>query len=315
MSDQDLAVPPTEIRRIAFLGSPQAAVPSLLALVEAGFELPVVITQPDRRRGRGAKKVPTAVKAAALDHGIAVAEDPDVLMDCEIDLAVVVAFGRIISRSLLEQVPMVNVHFSLLPRWRGAAPVERAILAGDQTTGVCIMRVAEGLDEGPLYSCEETAIGSEETANELTERLARIGAELLVATLQHPLPPPVSQTGSVTYADKLDRSENQLDFASPAAELHRQVRVGRAWTTFRSSRLVVDSASPVDGPAIPAGPSRTPGALTLSDDDTSRPPAVLAGTGDGTLELLVVKPEGRRAMTALDWWNGAQPTSDERLGR
>ncbi len=138
--------------RLAYLGTPDMAVPPLRALVEAGHDIALCVTRPDSRRGRGKEETPSPVKLAATELGLPVTHTMDDLTTVGVDLAVVVAYGRIIPVRLLEQIPMVNLHFSLLPRWRGAAPVERAILAGDRETGVCLMKVEEGLDTGPVYA-------------------------------------------------------------------------------------------------------------------------------------------------------------------
>src|SRR5205807_7717429 len=138
--------------RLAFLGTPEAAVPPLRALVNAGHDVVLVVTQPDKRRGRGSATMPSPVKAAALELGLPVTERVDDVLDANVELGVVVAFGRLIKPQVLDKVPMINMHFSLLPRWRGAAPVERAILAGDRETGVAIMQLEEGLDTGPVYA-------------------------------------------------------------------------------------------------------------------------------------------------------------------
>ncbi|MSZ87756.1 MAG: hypothetical protein F2585_00275, partial [Actinobacteria bacterium] len=155
--------PPLHPKRLAFMGTPDVAVPVLRALVSAGFEIALVVTRPDRRRGRGGELSPSPVKAAATELGLPVTDDLEAVLDAGVDLAVVVAYGRIIPMRILEQVPMVNLHFSLLPRWRGAAPVERALLAGDAVTGVCLMEVAEGLDTGAIYSRCETNIEDSDT--------------------------------------------------------------------------------------------------------------------------------------------------------
>lgn len=296
-SDGPLATPPDEIRRLAFLGTPDEAVVALRALVDAGFEIAVVVTQPDRRRGRGSRLDPSPVKRAATELGLDVVHDLGPLDDLDIDLGVVVAYGRIIPATLLRRVPMVNIHFSLLPRWRGAAPVERAILAGDDRTGVCLMEVAEGLDEGGIYASAEVGIDPDEQASALRSRLADIGAELLVDHLRDGLGPAEAQVGEPTYAAKLDRSEFHLDFARPAVEAHRVIRLGRAWTTFRDRRLGILDARLLPG----SGP---PGRL----DGTT------VSTPDGSLRLVEVKPEGRRAQAAADWINGAQPRPGETLG-
>jgi len=316
VTDLELAVPPAVIRRVAFMGTPAAAVPCLRALVETGYEVPLVVSQPDRRRGRGSKLIPSAVKQAAVDLGLVVTDDPNALLAVDsVDLAVVVAYGRLLRRPLLEAVPMINVHFSLLPRWRGAAPVERSILAGDSTTGVCIMQMTEGLDEGPVFDVAEVEIGPNDTAHDLTVRLAELGAGLLISTIQAGLAQPTPQQGAVTYAHKLDRAEFRLDFSRPAVELHRRVRIGRAWTTFRGSRLGIEECRLLDHECSPGRLELLSSDPTDGDFDGRHDgPMVVAGTGENSLILISVKPEGRRAMRAIDWWNGFQPKADELLG-
>ncbi|MGH3849736.1 MAG: methionyl-tRNA formyltransferase, partial [Pseudonocardiaceae bacterium] len=225
--------------RLAYLGSPEVAVGPLRALVEAGHDIAVVVTQPDRRRGRGSALVPTPVKVAALELGLPVSDRVDDVVAVGVELGIVVAFGRIIRPEVLSAVPMLNLHFSLLPRWRGAAPVERAILAGDEVTGVAVMEVAEGLDTGAVYDCEELLIGSDQTAEDLRSQLAEIGTRLLVRLLADNLPEPESQVGTPTYAKKLVPADHCLDWMDSALQLHRVVRVGSAWTTFRGRRLRV----------------------------------------------------------------------------
>lgn len=318
MTEAALATPPARVQRVAFLGTPDAAVPALHALVAAGFDVPVVVTQPDRRRGRGSQAMPSAVKASALDLGLRVSHDLYDLVGLDLDAGVVVAYGRLLRRDILEKIPMINVHFSLLPRWRGAAPVERAILAGDTTTGVCVMGITEGLDEGPLYRCVETDIGTDESAAALTARLADLGAQLLVEVLSDPITEPTPQTGTATHAAKVDRAENRLDFSLPAVELHRRVRIGRAWTTFRSDRFGIDETRLVgtaDSAPAPVTDRREPGWIgVIADENEAR--SVVVATGDGSLlRLVMVKQAGKRAMPALDWWNGAQPAEGEHLGR
>lgn len=247
---------------------------------------------------------PSPVKQAALELGLEVRYRPDSLLDpgLDADLGVVVAYGRIIHRQVLERLPMINVHFSRLPRWRGAAPVERAILSGDRESGVDIIQVAEGLDEGDVYASAAVDIASEESAGELTARLAELGAELLVKTLAGGLPRPTPQIGEAIYAAKIAPEERMLDFSEPAEKAARRVRLGRAWTRFRGGRLIVEQASVVDG--------RAPtGVLTTASDGRWA-----VGTADGLLVLELVKPEGRRAMSVVDWANGAGLEVGERLG-
>jgi methionyl-tRNA formyltransferase len=273
----------------------------LEGLLAAGHDVRLVVTQPDRKRGRGGALVPSPVKAAALAHGIDVTDRVDdvLTVDGGVELGVVVAFGKLIKAHVLDAVPMVNLHFSLLPRWRGAAPVERAILAGDAETGVCLMALDPGLDTGPVYDCVRTPIGEDETLDQLRSRLVELGTPLLVDRLANGLGTPTPQEGEATYASKIDPAELELDLARPAAVVHRTVRLGRAWTTFRGGRLQVLDARPLDhGPA----------AGTID--------GLVVGCGDGTgLELVTVKPEGKAAQPAAAWRNGARPQPGERVGR
>jgi methionyl-tRNA formyltransferase len=237
------------------------------------------------------------VKAAALELGLPVSDKVDDVLDAAVELGVVVAFGRLIKPHVLAQVPMINVHFSLLPRWRGAAPVERAILAGDAETGVDIMQLEEGLDTGPVYASERVAIGGDETADELRDRLVDVGVRTLLAVLDRGLGTPVAQEGEPTYAAKLEHDDHRLDWSRSADELHRIVRVGRAWTTFRGHNFRVHRAQPVDqGPA--------PGELD----------GLVVGTGDGRgLVLDEVQPEGKARQAAAAWRNGARIQPGERF--
>ncbi|HUP71296.1 MAG TPA: methionyl-tRNA formyltransferase [Acidimicrobiales bacterium] len=288
--------------RLAYLGSPAAAVPPLQALLADGHEVKIVVTQPDRRRGRGADLVPTPVKAAALEAGLAVSDRVDDVLEAGVELGVVVAYGRLIKPHVLAQVPMVNLHFSLLPRWRGAAPVERAILAGDTETGVCLMELEEGLDTGPVYRREVVPIGAGETADELRRRLVDVGTTLLVDALRDGLGDAEPQTGEPTYAAKIDAEEMHLDWARPAVELHRLVRIGRAWTTFRGRRLRVLWATLLDA----GEPAPAAGVIE----------GAVVGTGNGLgLQLVEVQPEGKPPMPAPAWLNGARPNPGEHLGQ
>ena len=220
--------PPADIRRLVYLGTPEESVPFLEALDEAGFDVALAVTRPDKRRGRRADPTPSPVKAAAQVLDIPVSSDVDDVLDADADLGVVVAFGQIIKPHVLDRLAMVNVHFSLLPRWRGAAPVERAILAGDQTTGVCLMEVAEGLDTGRVYRRVEVPIGPDITAEALRAELVEIAAPMLVDVLNEGLGVPEPQEGEPVYAAKITRDELRLDWGRSADYLHRQVRVGEA---------------------------------------------------------------------------------------
>jgi methionyl-tRNA formyltransferase len=272
---------------------------ALRALVAAGHDITIVITRPDKRREREGRPGPSPVKAAAQTLGLPVSERVDDALDAGAELGVVVAFGRIIKNHVLDALPMVNAHFSLLPRWRGAAPVERAILAGDDVTGVCLMAIDEGLDSGPIYGCQQTPIGPEETAAELRARLSAVAATMLVDSLAQGLGPPAPQQGEPTYADKIEASDLHLEWSRPAVELHRVVRVGRAWTTWRDRRLLVWSADPAPAPA-----GLRPGQMD----------GEVVATGDGGLRLLRVQPEGRAIQAASAWSRGARPRPGEALG-
>ena len=279
---------------------------ALRALAGAGHDIAVAVTRPDKRRGRGGATSPTPVKAAALELGIPVSHDIADATTVGAELGVVVAYGRIIKPDVLARLRMVNIHFSLLPRWRGAAPVERAILAGDAVTGVCLMDVEEGLDTGAVYRRLELPIGPSETAAELTARLAEAGAGLLVEALSEGLGQPVPQEGEATYAAKIEAEDLHLDWSRGSLILHRVVRVGRAWTTWRGQRLLVLGAEPVDGPVAEGASAVPPAAGALVGD------VVL--TGSGGLRLLTVQPEGRRALAGAEWVRGARPAPGERLG-
>ncbi|MGF1598194.1 MAG: methionyl-tRNA formyltransferase [Acidimicrobiales bacterium] len=292
-----LARPPRHPSRLVYLGTPAVAVPPLVALHGAGFDIALVVTGVDKRRGRGAERSPSPVKAAAIDLGLAVTDRLDDCVVAGADLGVVVAYGRLIPDAVLEVVPMINIHFSLLPRWRGAAPVERALLAGDPRTGVCLMDIASELDTGALYRCRDVDIAPDDTLDSLRARLVDAGSALLVDTLREGLGEPVPQAGEVTYAAKIAPSELRLDLDRPAVELDRVIRLGRAWTTHRGRRLKVLEAA-----VEPVGPPA--GELAGS----------VVGTGEGGLRLITVQPEGRTPMPVDAWLNGVQLAVGERLG-
>lgn len=310
-----LAPLPPRVGRVVYLGSPAAAVPPLDALLaEPELEVVAVVTGPDRRRGRRAAPSPTPVKERALAAGVPVHHDLDVLDELEVDLGVVVAFGSLIPTPVLERLPMVNLHFSLLPRWRGAAPVERAILAGDDVTGVCVMQVVEALDAGGVLAVQEYPIGPEVAAVELTERLAGVGAALLVETLLGTLPEPVPQSGEPCYAGKLHPEDRRVRWETGSTDVDRLVRVGGAWTMVGDQRLRIVEASVIDDPIeLPAssvgdGSSRSGSGDVGFDRLPAKPGdvalvagSVVVGTGSGWVVLHTVTPEGRRPQPAAAW--------------
>ncbi len=204
---------------------------------------------------------------------------------------------------------MVNVHFSLLPRWRGAAPVERAILAGDSETGVCLMKVEEGLDTGAVYAVRTVPIDDDVTLSELRTRLVEVASALVVDMLQdglEGLPPPEPQHGDATTAEKISKEDLHLDWTQPAVQLHRVVRLEHAWTTFRGKRLNVLEAAVADPPDGLVSDERPAVPGSLHD--------ALVATGDGFLELRRVQPESRSPMSADEWIRGVRPSVSERLG-
>lgn len=275
--------------RLAYLGTPQLAIAPLEALVAAGHEVAVVITREDRRRGRGASTSPSPVALAARELSIPVAHDLDALGAAHVQIGVVVAYGRLIPASVLADLSMVNLHFSLLPRWRGAAPLERAILAGDSQTGVCVMKVEEGLDEGGIYASVRVPLDDEVTIERLRVELSSKGSSLLVDLLEHPLGEPIPQVGDATYATKIAPHERCLLASSDAVDLHRRVRIGRAFTTIRGERIGIEAARMVDANG-PVGEMH----------------GAVLNARTGGLEMLVVRPQGKRSMSASEWLRGAR---------
>ena len=272
--------------KLVYLGTPEMAVPPLRAVAAAGHEVLLVVTGADKRRGRRGEPTPSPVKAAATQLGLRVTHDiADVHAVADrAELGVVVAFGKIIKPDILDALRMINVHFSLLPRWRGAAPVERALLAGDEETGVCIMAVEEGLDTGGVYAREVVPIGPRDTAAELRSTLVEVGSRLLVETLDRPLASwidaPEPQAGPATYAEKFSAADFEIDWDAPVEEIDRLIRVGGAWTTFRGRRLKIHGAELDDGRLVPTR----------------------------------VQPEGKPAMDFDAWRNGARPVAGELFG-
>ena len=263
--------------RLAFLGTPTMSVPPLEALVAGGHDVALVVTGADKRRGRGGATSPSPVKAAAERLDIPVSHDVDDVIGIGADLGVVVAYGRLVRPHVLDAVPMVNLHFSLLPRWRGAAPVERALLAGDEVTGVCVMDVEVGLDTGGVHARVDVPIGSTTTADELRSELVTVGSRLLVETLERGLGTPEPQVGSAVYAAKISPAELRIDWSAPPEQIDRLIRLGGAWTTFRGERCKIHAAELVDGTIVPT----------------------------------VVQPAGKPRMDADAWRNGARLAEGE----
>lgn len=314
--------------RVAFLGNDIWSVPSLRALAAADdVDLELVLTNPPRPAGRGSHLTPTAVADAAGESGLSLlevgrvrdGEGFDALDALDPDAIVVVAYGEILTPDVLDipQLGAVNVHFSLLPRWRGAAPVQRTILEGDEVTGVTVMLMDEGLDTGPVLASAETSIGPEEDAGTLGARLAELGALLVVETLrglERGSVEPVSQDhAAATYAPKLLPEERTIDWTQAADAIVRRVRAlapePGAVTTFRHGRLKVLRAEPkVVGNRVNVDPP-VPGRLGTDEDGT---PTVDARRD--RVRLLDVAPAGRRPMTGAEWARGARIEPLELLG-
>lgn len=279
---------------LVFLGTPGPAATVLEALIASGHRVVHVVTGADKRRGRGNMASPTPVKEVALRHGIEVSHDLT-WFDGDVPAGargIVVAYGRIIPAAVLAKVPMWNVHFSLLPRWRGAAPVARAILEGDARTGACIMEMEEGLDTGGVVGCVETDIGPGDTVQGLTDRLATMGAAKLIECLADPGARATPQHGETTYARKIAPEEGRIDWSGPAEFIDRQVRAVRAYTQADGRRLRIVELGTCD-----RGPheSATPG--QVFDDGC-------VATGTTTLRLGRVQEEGRPVRSASEWLRG-----------
>jgi methionyl-tRNA formyltransferase len=287
--------------KLVFLGSPSPATPTLRGLVDAGHEVLGVVTQPDKRRGRGSEMIATPVAQIARELGIPIWHSLEPIMDSGAELGVVVAYGKLIPQSLLDVVPMINVHFSLLPKWRGAAPVERALLAGDNETGVCIMGLEAGLDTGPIFAQASIPL-DEKTSLELLDELADLGARLCVEVLsQSPLPAPSPQEGEATYASKLGPQDFILEPELSTELLIRVIRLGRAFTYINGQRVRIHGA-------------------VLGSEDLGIPGTVVFNSGlqlhagDGSLAVTSLQSEGSRRLDSGDWWRGARLTEPIRWG-
>lgn len=293
--------------RIVFFGSPEAALPALERLIGAGHDIPLVVTQPDKPAGRGRKLTPCPVKRFALERGLAVLEPLRIRKDeaalellkaAAPEVQVVVAYGQILPVSIIDFPPLrtINVHFSLLPKYRGASPVARAILNGETTTGVTIFRLNENMDEGDIYASRAADIGPAETAGELESRLAVLGAGLLLETLDRirELPLVPQDHGRATPAPKLAKEDGRLDWTRPAGEIDLRVRAFNprpgAFTFAGGLRLLVHRGTVLERPAAASSPGRI---LALSRDGLE------VACGGGTAYLIrELQPEGRRIMAA-----------------
>ncbi|MGQ9725088.1 MAG: methionyl-tRNA formyltransferase [Tepidimonas sp.] len=316
--------------RVAFAGTPAFAATALAAIAAAGWPVTLVLTQPDRPAGRGLQPRPSPVKVLAMQHGWPVAQPRGLRLDgrwaedaaaarsaleaARPDVLVVAAYGLILPRWVLQwpRLGCLNIHASLLPRWRGAAPIQRAIEAGDTQTGITLMLMDEGLDTGDIVAMEALPIGPQESAGSLQGRLADLGARLVVQALRMaesaPLPRRPQPAEGVTYAHKIDKAEAALDWHAPAAVLARRVRafdpVPGAMTTLDGTVLKVWAARAESAP-----PQGAPGEVLAADDAGIR-----VQTGDGVLVLTEVQRAGGRRLTVRDFLRGAALTPGARLG-
>ena len=304
--------------RIIFAGTPPFAAAALNALADAGHEIVLVLTQPDRPAGRGMKLTPSAVKQAALVRGLAVCQPPSLktqeaqaeLRAANADVMVVAAYGLILPQAVLDlpRLGCLNIHASLLPRWRGAAPIQRAILAGDTDTGITIMQMDAGLDTGAMLSKVALPIADTDTAASLHDALALAGADAIVAALAHlaDLAPQAQDEALATYAAKLSKEEAQLDWHQPADVLARAVRaycpVPGAWTLLDGAPLKIWAARAVAG----AGEA---GEVLRADGDQ-----LVVACGTGALALLELQPAGSKRMTAQAFLAGRPCVPGTRLG-
>ena len=311
--------------RLVFLGTPAFAVPTLERLVEAGHQVLAVVTQPDRPRGRGQHPSPPPVKEAAARLGLAVRQPERVrlpeavefLRALQPEAMVVVGYGQIIPQTVIDLAPLgiVNVHASLLPKYRGAGPIQWAILNGETRTGVTTMRIDAGLDTGDMLLKTEIEIGPEENAVELGARLAAVGADLLVETLAGlaagAIVPEKQDSSQATYARLLKKEDGMVDWSLPAQAIHNRVRGLQPWpgayTTFRGQTLHIWKSRP--GPWPPA-----PGPCLPAPGRISSVKPLIVRCGSGALELLEVQLEGRKRISAADFANGQRLAENEDIG-
>ncbi|MGP6086972.1 methionyl-tRNA formyltransferase [Antarctobacter jejuensis] len=300
---------------VVFMGTPDFSVPVLDALVDAGHDIACVYCQPPRPAGRGKKDRPTPVHQRAEALGLPVrhpvrlkaAEDQQAFADLQADVAVVVAYGLILTQAVLDAPKhgCLNIHASLLPRWRGAAPIHRAIMAGDAETGICIMQMEAGLDTGPVLLREATEIGAVETTGELHDRLSAMGARLIVDALDRldSLTPEIQPEEGVTYAAKIDKAEAAVDWSRPAIEVSRQIRglspFPGAWTTLNGERIKLLGAEPAEGQGAPG--------QTLDD-------GFAVACGSGALRVTRAQRAGKGAQDTPTFLNGCPLPRGTQLG-
>jgi methionyl-tRNA formyltransferase len=312
--------------RIAFFGTPAFAEPTLDALLASRHPVVVVVTQPDRPRGRGQKIIDAPVKARARDAGLQLLQ-PDRLKDSAFldqfralhaDVGVVAAYGKILTDELLAipRLGMINVHASLLPKYRGAAPVHRAVMAGEPETGVTIMRVVKALDAGPMLATVRRPNGLDETSDAVERDLARLGAGLLVNSVNDLAAGRAVETpqdaAQATYAHRLTKGDGVVQWSRSASEIHNQIRGLHPWphasAYANGRRLILLRSAPGAMPATSMPAAGVPGSVVEAHGDR-----LVIATGDGLLPLLEVQPEGKRAMTVREFLAGRPLAAGDRL--
>lgn len=300
--------------RIIFAGTPTFAVPALSALITADWPVVAVYTQPDRPAGRGRKITPGPVKQTALDADIPVFQpttlkSPEALERLQTlapDLMIVAAYGLILPAAVLDcpRLGCINIHASLLPRWRGAAPIQRAIAAGDEHTGISLMQMEQGLDTGPVYTTQRIRIGPRETGGSLHDRLAAIGAKLLLDSLpairEGALTPEPQDPELATYASKLEKLESTIDWQRSAMEIDRQIRAFDPWpvaqTRYNDETLRIWEACPLDDASGGHASETRPGTVLSSSAE-----GIDVATGDGRLRIQRLQAPGKRPISAADF--------------
>jgi len=300
-------MPAGGVQRIVYLGTPEMAVAPLRALVAAGVEVALVITRVDKRRGRGSALSPSPVKAAALELGLPVSHELADATKVGAALGVVVAYGRIIPPTVLSRVPMINVHFSLLPRWRGAAPVERALLAGDSETGICIMRVEEGLDTGVVYERVVVPIRQRHTLSSLRTDLVDASLAPLVRAVTQGCGSGEAQHGEATHAAKIDPSELRVRWSASARHIAALARLEAAWFMHAGKRVRLSAAQVATlGAADPVASAKRSRGSTVGTVLQVGTDGVVVACGEGAVLITTVQPAGKNSMSASAWANGAR---------
>jgi methionyl-tRNA formyltransferase len=300
--------------QIAVAATPEVALPTLEALLKSEHDLVSVITQPDRPAGRGLSLKESPVAIWAKDRGISVSKPVDQaelkLAVADIDLVITIGFGVIIKEEILDlpKHGFINLHFSLLPKWRGAAPVQRSIEAGDQITGVTVFKLDKGMDTGPIYRQKEIAMPHQATAESLLQNLSMVGAPVVldvITAIKANEAPVIQSVDGASRADKVSKDEGRIDWQDASLNIERKIRAfypaPGAWTTFREEVLKIESAD-------------------VSDEKTGQPGEILlvgkelfVSTSEGSLQILKVKPAGKASMDAISWINGARIEQHERF--